>query len=50
MRRAAALTALAALTIFGAAQPGLAQQSDDLKNLRKEVDALKDGGVTWTPR
>jgi len=43
MRRAAALVALAVFAILGAAQPGLAQQSDDLKNLRKDVDALKEG-------
>ena len=43
MRRAAAVAALAALTILGAAQPGFPQQSEDLKSLRKDVDALKEG-------
>ncbi len=43
MRRAAALAALAALTILGAAQPGFPQPSEDLKSLRKDVDALKEG-------
>ena len=43
MRRAATVATLAALTIRGAAQPGFAQPSEDLTNLRKEVDALKEG-------
>lgn len=43
MRRAAALAVLATLTILGAAQPGFPQPSEDLKSLRKDVDALKEG-------
>lgn len=43
MMRAAALGALAALTILAAAQPGFTQPSEELKNLRKEVDTLKEG-------
>ena len=40
MRRAALMAALA---ILAAAQPGFAQSSEDLQNLRKEIDALKEG-------
>ncbi len=40
MRRAAVVAALA---IVAAAQPSFAQQSEDVKNLLKEVDALKEG-------
>ena len=43
MKRAAALAALAVLTILGSTQPGFAQPSEDLKNLRKDVDTLKEG-------
>ena len=43
MRRAAASAALVVLTILGAAQPGFPQPSEDLKNLRKDLDALKEG-------
>jgi len=42
MRKLVVLTALAALT-FLSAHPGLAQPSEDLKNLRKDVEALKEG-------
>ena len=42
MRTLVVSTALAALTLFSA-QPGLAQPSEDLKNLRKDVDAVKEG-------
>lgn len=40
MRRAALM---AALTILATAQPGFAQSSEEVKNLRKEIDALKEG-------
>jgi hypothetical protein len=43
MRRAVTLAVLAIFTILGAARPGVAQPSEDLKDLRKEVDALKQG-------
>ncbi len=43
MRRAAVLVALAALALLGTAQPGFTQPSEDLRNLRKELDALKEG-------
>ncbi len=46
MRGAAALAALATLTILGAAQPGFPQPSEDLKSLRKDVDTLKEGQKT----
>ena len=42
MRKLAALMALAALTLFSP-QPGFAQASDDLKALRNEIRALKEG-------
>ena len=41
MIRGAAVAA--ALAIVVVAQPGFAQQGDDVKSLRKEVDALKEG-------
>ena len=40
MRRAALMAALAMLAT---AHPGFAQPSEDMKNLRKEIDALKEG-------
>jgi protein-disulfide isomerase len=43
MRRAALMAALA---ILAAAQPGFAQSSEDLQNLRKEIEALKEGQKT----
>lgn len=41
MRRV--VLALAVLTVLGGAQPASPQPSEDLKNLRKEVDALREG-------
>ncbi len=42
MRKLVVLTALAALT-FPSAHPGLAQTSEELKGLRKEVEELREG-------
>ena len=42
MRRLVALVALAALTLFPP-QPGFPQASEDLKALRNEIRALKEG-------
>ena len=42
MRKLVVLTALAALT-FLSAHPGLAQTSEELKALSKEIEALKQG-------
>jgi protein-disulfide isomerase len=41
-RRAPALFALSALAIFCGAQPGFAQPTDEMKNLRQEMEALKE--------
>jgi len=43
MRRAALRAALA---ILATAQPGFAQPSADLQNLRKEIEVLKEGQKT----
>ncbi len=43
MRRAALMAALA---ILATAQPGFAQPSEDLQNLRKEIEVLKEGQKT----
>lgn len=43
MKRLATLAAIAALTLLGA-QPGLTQApSEELKAVRKEIDALREG-------
>ncbi len=42
MKRLVALTALAALTLFSA-HPGLAQTSEEMEGLRKEVEGLREG-------
>jgi type II secretory pathway component PulM len=43
MKRLATLAAIAALILLGA-QPGLTQApSDDLKTVRKEIEALREG-------
>ena len=44
MKRLATLAAMAALILLLGAQPGLTQApSDDLRALRKEIEALKEG-------
>ncbi len=42
MKYLVALTAIAALTLFSA-HPGLAQTSEELKGLRKEMEGLREG-------
>ncbi len=42
MRKLVVLTALAALTLLSA-HPGLAQTSEELKGLRKELEGLREG-------
>jgi len=37
------LAALTVVTILAGVKPGLAQHSEDLTDLRKDVDALKEG-------
>ena len=43
MTRGAVLAALTAVTIILCTQPGVAQPTDELKALKKDVEALKEG-------
>lgn len=43
MRRLVVLAALTAVTITLSTQSGLAQTTDELKGLKKDVEALKEG-------